>query len=176
MVSTWATVLPKNIRLRWKQLTLKNDLAYHKLNYAIKKFYGTALCNLPFDCHFGTRALLANVIKYCQVFTKDKHSTLFAWSNFDEEKHFTTFSTEYSSIQGVIYISQANQSPCGRLFWILVVTLMLMLGLYWSADAYTSWQDNPILTTVTTTAYPITKVTPYKCSSLSRSRCSSMVR
>ncbi len=122
------------------------------------------------------RALLANVIKYRQVFTKDKHSSLFARSNLDEEKHFMTFSPEYSSIQGVIYIFQANQSLCGRLFWILVVILMLMLGSYWSADAYNSWQDNPVLTTVTTTAYPVTKVTPYKRSSLSTSHYSSMVR
>jgi hypothetical protein len=122
------------------------------------------------------RAFLANVIKYRQVFTKDKNSSLFARSYFDEGKRFMTFSPEYSSIQGVIYIFQTNQTLCGRLFWILVVTLMLMLGSYWSADAYNSWQDNPVLTTVTTTAYPVTKVTPYKRSSLSTSHYSSTVR
>jgi hypothetical protein len=33
MVSTWAPALPANIRLGWKRLTLKNDLAYHELNH-----------------------------------------------------------------------------------------------------------------------------------------------
>ena len=68
--------------------------------------------------------------------------------------------SEYSSVQGVIYIFQANQTLLGRMFWILVVVLMLMLGSYWSVAAYNSWQDNPVLTTVTTTAFPVTKVGP----------------
>ena len=66
--------------------------------------------------------------------------------------------SEYSSVQGVIYIFQANQTIIGRVFWILVVVLMLMLGTYWSVDAYNSWQENPVLTTVTTTAFPVTQV------------------
>ena len=66
--------------------------------------------------------------------------------------------SEYSSIQGLIYIFQSNQTIVGRLFWILVVILMLMLGSYWSVDVYNSWQENPVLTTVKTTAFPITKV------------------
>ena len=64
--------------------------------------------------------------------------------------------SEYSSIQGLIYIFQSNQTIVGRLFWILVVILMLMLGSYWSVDAYNSWQENPVLTTVKNTAFPIT--------------------
>jgi len=68
--------------------------------------------------------------------------------------------SEYSSVQGVIYIFQANQTLLGRMFWILVVVLMLMLGSYWSVDAYNSWQASPVLTTVTTTAFPVTKVWP----------------
>ena len=66
--------------------------------------------------------------------------------------------SEYSSIQGLIYIFQSNQTIIGKLFWVLVVVLMLMLGAYWSADAYNSWQDDPVLTTVTTTAFPVTQV------------------
>ena len=66
--------------------------------------------------------------------------------------------SEYSSIQGLIYIFQSNQTIVGRLFWILVVILMLMLGSYWSVDAYNSWQENPVLTTIKTTAFPIIKV------------------
>ena len=42
--------------------------------------------------------------------------------------------SEYSSIQGIIYIFQSGQSIIGRIFWIFVVLLMLCLS------AHMSWQ------------------------------------
>ena len=42
--------------------------------------------------------------------------------------------SEYSSIQGIIYIFQSGQSIMGRIFWILVVLVMLSLS------AHMSWQ------------------------------------
>ena len=42
--------------------------------------------------------------------------------------------SEYSTIQGIIYIFQSGQSIVGRIFWIFVVVLML----YFSAQM--SWQ------------------------------------
>ena len=44
--------------------------------------------------------------------------------------------SEYSTIQGVIYIFQSNQTQIGKVFWILVITSMLSLGTYWSFVAY----------------------------------------
>ena len=66
--------------------------------------------------------------------------------------------SEYSSIQGLIYIFMSQQTGVGRLFWILIVILMLMLGTYWSSNAYDSWQNDPVLTTVKSTAFPVTHV------------------
>jgi hypothetical protein len=43
--------------------------------------------------------------------------------------------SEYSTIQGIIYIFFSHQTTFGRLFWILVVILMLVLGGYWTAQA-----------------------------------------
>ena len=44
--------------------------------------------------------------------------------------------SEYSTIQGVIYIFQSHQSQIGKLFWLLVIISMLILGTYWSIGAY----------------------------------------
>ena len=44
--------------------------------------------------------------------------------------------SEYSTIQGVIYIFQSNQTQIGKLFWILVIVSMMVLGVYWSVGAY----------------------------------------
>jgi hypothetical protein len=66
--------------------------------------------------------------------------------------------SEYSTIQGLIYIFFSYQTTFGRIFWIVVVLLMLMLGLYWCIQAYQDWKDKPVLTTITTTTYPINKV------------------
>ena len=63
--------------------------------------------------------------------------------------------SEYSTVQGVVYIFQRHQTVCGKIFWTLVVFLMILLSIYWSSKAYSSWQDNPVITTVQTSAYPL---------------------
>ena len=63
--------------------------------------------------------------------------------------------SEYSTIQGVIYLFQSNQSQCGRMFWILVIISMLILGTYWSVTAYNDWTQNPVMTTVKTSALKV---------------------
>jgi len=63
--------------------------------------------------------------------------------------------SEYSTIQGIIYIFQTNQTTFGKIFWTAVVAFMVLLGAYWSVKAYNSWQDNPVITTVGTTAFPV---------------------
>jgi hypothetical protein len=35
---------------------------------------------------------------------------------------------------------------------------MIILGAYWTAAIYNNWQNQPVVTTATTTAYPITDV------------------
>ena len=63
--------------------------------------------------------------------------------------------SEYSTVQGIIYIFQDNQTTFGKIFWSSVVSLMILLGCYWSYLAYADWQDNPVMTTVKNTAYPV---------------------
>lgn len=66
--------------------------------------------------------------------------------------------SEYSTIQGVIYLFQSGQTQCGKLFWSLVVLAMLILGTYWSGTAYNDWVTNPVLTTVKTSALKIKNI------------------
>jgi hypothetical protein len=53
------------------------------------------------------------------------------------------------------YLCQPNG---GKAFWITVIVLMLMLGAYWTASIYISWQEQPVMTTASTTALPISKI------------------
>ena len=66
--------------------------------------------------------------------------------------------SEYSTIQGVIYIFQRNQTQIGKVFWSLVIIAMLALGTYWSVCAYQDWLDNPVMTTIKTSALPIKEI------------------
>jgi len=66
--------------------------------------------------------------------------------------------SEYSTIQGVIYIFQRNQTQIGKVFWSLVIIAMLGLGTYWSVCAYQDWLDNPVMTTIKTSALPIKEI------------------
>jgi hypothetical protein len=53
--------------------------------------------------------------------------------------------SEYSTIQGILYIFKSGQTTFGKIFWTVVVVLMLMLGTYWSIDAYISWDENQVV-------------------------------
>ena len=66
--------------------------------------------------------------------------------------------SEHSTIQGLLYIFQTNQSQVGRIFWSLVIFAVIFLGAYWSVEAYSNWKANPVLTTVKTSALPIKNI------------------
>ena len=82
----------------------------------------------------------------------------------EEKKKFNSFYelfldyTEFSTIQGLKYIFVSYQTIIGKLFWSMVVLLMLLLGLYWCNQSYQDWKDNPVQTMVTTTSFSINEV------------------
>jgi hypothetical protein len=82
----------------------------------------------------------------------------------EEKKEFNTFYelfldyTEFSTIQGLNYIFISYQTIFGKIFWSLVVLLMLLLGSYWCNQAYQDWQENPVQTMVKTTSFTINEV------------------
>jgi hypothetical protein len=66
--------------------------------------------------------------------------------------------SEHSTIQGVIYIFQTNQTQVGKVFWSIVTIAMIILGTYWSICAYQDWRENPVVTTIKTSALPIKEI------------------
>ena len=66
--------------------------------------------------------------------------------------------TEYSTIQGLIYIFFTYQTRFGKIFWTSALILLFSLGIYWCTQAYQDWHANPVLTTITTTALSINEV------------------
>ena len=54
--------------------------------------------------------------------------------NFDGPYDIIEDYSDYSTIQGIIYIFFSYQTNFGRFFWILVVIGMLVLGGYWTAQ------------------------------------------
>ena len=58
--------------------------------------------------------------------------------------------TEYSTIQGLIYLSLPKQTQGGKFFWSAVILGMLILGSYWSVEAYQVNKNSTCLFKLTT--------------------------
>ena len=52
--------------------------------------------------------------------------------------------TEYTTIQGLVYVFSKNISLFGKVFWILSVSFMLSVGMLWTVEMYTNWQSNQV--------------------------------
>ena len=59
---------------------------------------------------------------------------------------------------GLIYVYMQDQERGGKIFWIIVIFMLLLLGAYWTASIYKNWQAQPVVTTLTTNALPITEI------------------
>ncbi len=70
----------------------------------------------------------------------------------------TFFQLCSSAFQGLNYIFFEYQTRFGKLIWTLVIFLLMILGLYWCIQTYQNWDDNPVLTTITTSDYPVQNV------------------
>ena len=68
---------------------------------------------------------------------------------------------EYSqstTIHGFAYIGEDDLFTFERIIWICIVCLGVFLAIYMSVSAYVEWKNNPVLTSVATTGFPIEKV------------------
>ena len=63
-----------------------------------------------------------------------------------------------STIHGIGYIFETNRLIFERLLWIIVLIVAVLIGTLLSIYTYKSWQDDPILTSVGTTGFPIEKI------------------
>ena len=66
--------------------------------------------------------------------------------------------SESSTIHGIGYIFQHGIAAIERVLWIFVVGIGVGFAIALSILAYINWKENPVLTSVATTGYPIEKV------------------
>lgn len=62
-----------------------------------------------------------------------------------------TFFFEYSKVStigGLVHVFRHNLSVWKRLFWIFVLLVMLMVGIYWSVAVLNNWKKNQVLVTI----------------------------
>ena len=68
---------------------------------------------------------------------------------------------EYSSsstTHGISYVFEDDRLIIERILWIVVVIIAIYIASSLSITAYVNWQENPVLTSVGTTGYPIEQV------------------
>ena len=63
-----------------------------------------------------------------------------------------------STTHGIFYIFEKGRLILERVFWIIVVIIAVVIAVTWSFMAYEKWQEDPILTTVSTTGLPVKNV------------------
>ena len=66
--------------------------------------------------------------------------------------------SEVCTVHGVGYIFARGQHALERLLWILVVVVGVVLATFFSIEAYLAWGDFPLITSVSTTALPISEL------------------
>ena len=63
-----------------------------------------------------------------------------------------------TTIHGIPYILEEGRLACERVLWVLLVLGSLIFALWFSANIYRTWEDDPVLTSVSTTGFPIQKM------------------
>ena len=66
--------------------------------------------------------------------------------------------SKYTKIHGIVYVFKSNLSHLRKGFWISVLMLMLVTAAMWSTNVYQGWKDQPVLTTLASTAFPLNLV------------------
>ena len=84
------------------------------------------------------------------------------WKNKDKiRRPYLKTAEEYSqstTIHGISYLSAGRFVFYEKALWFLFFTSALIFAILSSLSAYRKWLDEPILTSVATTAYPVHKV------------------
>ena len=132
-----------------------NIISYFKYNMILNLIINLSFCiylHKTIKAYYDNLFLKMTIISY---FTALIPETIDEARTFNSSYEIFQDYTEYATIQGLIYIFFSYQSIFGKIFWSLTILLMVMLGLYWCTMAYLDWEQQPVLTTVTTTAFPV---------------------
>jgi hypothetical protein len=73
-----------------------------------------------------------------------------------------TFITEFIITEFSFFVkitlNYSLQTIVGKSFWSLTILFMVTLGMYWCTELYLNWDDQPVLTTITTAGLPVESV------------------
>ena len=64
---------------------------------------------------------------------------------------------ESTSLHGLKYTTEYNRHSFERVFWMIVVVAFLTLGIFLTIRIVNKWQTSPIITTIESTNYPLSK-------------------
>jgi hypothetical protein len=63
-------------------------------------------------------------------------------------KSFFLDYSQVTTIGGLVYVFRKDYSIFKRLFWIMVIISMVVVGIYWSEQIFVSWKENQVLVTI----------------------------
>ena len=66
--------------------------------------------------------------------------------------------SEASTIHGVVYAIEPKRNIFLRLLWLSILCAAAILTTWMTLGILNEWKDNPVVTTIKTTAYPINKL------------------
>lgn len=96
---------------------------------------------------FDTKMVLNKKVSLASFFDMEKRNT----------ERITKLATKDCQIQHQ-EISFFSENRFGKLFWSLVIASMIILGIYWSLVVWFNWQNQPVITTISTTALDISQI------------------
>ena len=63
-----------------------------------------------------------------------------------------------STVAGLHYAFQPNQTLAGRFLWLTAIIVFAFLGFWLSLENYNQWKNEPVVTTISSTGLPIEEV------------------
>ncbi len=66
--------------------------------------------------------------------------------------------SENSTTHGVYYAFERDVKSVSHVFWVLICLGLCTLAIYFITVQFIEWRKNPVLTTVSTTGYPVSKL------------------
>jgi hypothetical protein len=66
--------------------------------------------------------------------------------------------TSQSTIAGLYHVSLNDETLLGKIFWLLSIVVLTFLGVFVSVQNYLDWKNEPVVTTVASTGYPVSGI------------------
>jgi hypothetical protein len=66
--------------------------------------------------------------------------------------------TSQSTIAGLYHVFLNDETLLGKIFWLLSIVVLAFLGVFVSVQNYLDWKNEPVVTTVASTGYPVSGI------------------